>query len=154
MFLRGLAVHPSDVDTQKNVAISASALEQAALQRWKSAGSPVEKTPQLARPLYQLGYAYYRLKDAAKSLAAYQQATDICPTWADAWNDRANVLNELGRRDEAKALYLQAIEVDPKFSPAFQNVIRVLEAEGNLQEAARFRVRAPIDGAQGERSGM
>lgn len=62
------------------------------LARWRQANSPVESSPDFARPFYQLGRAYYILQNIELSLAAYGRATEICPSFADAWNDRGNVL--------------------------------------------------------------
>src|SRR2546427_7397828 len=40
------------------------------------------------------------------------------------WNERAVVLHQAGRREDAQASYRQAVEVDPKYALAWNNLDR------------------------------
>jgi tetratricopeptide (TPR) repeat protein len=56
-----------------------------------------------------LGNARYALRDLAGAAAAYLRATQRHPDAADAWNNLAQALVELGSRDEALAAATRAV---------------------------------------------
>ena len=72
---------------------------EAALARW-----PDSVTAQIG-----LGNASYALRDLAGAAAAYLQATQRHPAAADAWNNLAQALIELGSRDAALAAARRAV---------------------------------------------
>lgn len=55
------------------------------------------------------GNASYAMRDLAGAAAAYQRATMRHPASADAWNNLAQALSELGSRDEALAAARRAV---------------------------------------------
>jgi tetratricopeptide (TPR) repeat protein len=73
----------------------------AALERW-----PDDLTARLG-----LGNASYAQRDLAGAEAAYREATRRHPAAADAWNNLAQALLELGRRDEALAAAQRAVDI-------------------------------------------
>ncbi len=56
-----------------------------------------------------LGNTAYAMKDFATAEAAYRQATHDHPSAADAWNNLAQVLLDLGRKDEALTAAQRAV---------------------------------------------
>jgi tetratricopeptide (TPR) repeat protein len=72
---------------------------EAALARW-----PDSVTAELG-----LGNASYALRDLAGAAAAYRRATLRDPASADAWNNLAQALIELGSRGEALAAARRAV---------------------------------------------
>jgi tetratricopeptide (TPR) repeat protein len=72
---------------------------EAALARW-----PDSVTAEIG-----IGNASYALRDLAGAAAAYRRATQRHPAAADAWNNLAQALIELGRRDEALAAARRAV---------------------------------------------
>jgi tetratricopeptide (TPR) repeat protein len=55
------------------------------------------------------GNASYAMRDLNGAAAAYQRATQDHPEAADAWNNLAQTLHELGRRDDALAAARRAV---------------------------------------------
>jgi len=81
---------------------------------------------------------YYRiafLSDTQDILASYDKALQINPDNIDAWNDRGNYLQKLGRYQEAISAYDRAIQVNPEFAWAWYNRGLVLEQLGRYEEA-------------------
>lgn len=72
---------------------------ETALARW----------PDSAAAQIGLGNARYALRDLAGAAAAYLRATQRHPAAADAWNNLAQALVELGSRDEALAAARRAV---------------------------------------------
>jgi tetratricopeptide (TPR) repeat protein len=72
---------------------------ETALARW-----PDSVTAQLG-----LGNARYALRDLVGAAAAYRSATQRHPASADAWNNLAQALIELGKRAEALAAAHRAV---------------------------------------------
>ena len=73
-----------------------------------------------------------------------------------AWNDdvltfynAANEFRDLGRMDEASALWNEAIESDPQFHPAYNNLGRAALADGKLDEATAYFERGLAVHSQG-----
>jgi tetratricopeptide (TPR) repeat protein len=58
-----------------------------------------------------LGNAAYALRDLGAAESAYREATRRHPGAADAWNNLAQTLLELGRRDEALTAGRRAVEI-------------------------------------------
>lgn len=86
----------------------------AALARW----------PQSAAARIGLGNASYAMRDLAGAAAAYRQATMDHPGSADAWNNLAQALHELGRREEALAAGRRAVALG---GPRLQTYRETLE---------------------------
>lgn len=87
---------------------------EAALARW-----PDSVTAQIG-----LGNASYALRDLESAAAAYQRATRSHPASADAWNNLAQALIELGSRDEALAAARSAVALG---GPRMQTYLETLD---------------------------
>ena len=72
-----------------------------ALQRW----------PGSAAAQIGLGNASYAMRDLPGAAAAYRRATLDHPASADAWNNLAQALHELGKREEALVAARRAVDL-------------------------------------------
>jgi tetratricopeptide (TPR) repeat protein len=72
-------------------------------------GTALARWPQQATLLFGLGNSRYALKDLAGAQAAYLQATQAQPDFADAWNNLAQVQWELGQGAQARAAIARAV---------------------------------------------
>ena len=58
------------------------------------------------------------LKLLSDALASYDQAISLRPNFAEAFNNRGDVLREMGRIEEARASYDRALALRPDFAEA------------------------------------
>ena len=70
-----------------------------------------------------LGNASYAMRDLAGAAAAYLRATMEFPEAADAWNNLAQVLVELGRRAEALVAARRAVSLGGPRLPAYRETL-------------------------------
>lgn len=97
-----------------------SAAEQAyeaALARW----------PGSALAALGLGNARYARRDLAGAAKAYRRATQLAPASADAWNNLAQALSDLGRRDEALGAARQAVALGGPRLAAYRDTLEHIE---------------------------
>lgn len=76
------------------------------------------------------------------SLHAMQKAADLMPEDAEAQNNLANVLQGLGRLDEAVTSYRRALAIRSNFAAAHSNLGNALRGLGQLGDAAASHRRA------------
>jgi Tfp pilus assembly protein PilF len=102
---------------------------------WASA---VSVCPGAARPHYNLGVEFERIRDRqADAIAEYQAALRIEPDFVEAHNNLANALTRIpGRMPEAIAEYQAALRLRPDRAEAHFNLALALaEMSGRLPEA-------------------
>ena len=90
---------------------------EAALARW----------PASALSALGLGNARYARHDLSGAANAYQRATQLAPASADAWNNFAQALSDLGRRDEALAAARQAVALGGPRLAAYRDTLEHIE---------------------------
>ena len=88
-----------------------------ALARW-----PRSVAAQIGR-----GNASYALRDLAGAQEAFRQATIDHPDSADAWNNLAQTLHELGARDEALAFARRAVALGGPRLPSYRATLEEIE---------------------------
>ncbi|NPV58371.1 MAG: tetratricopeptide repeat protein [Actinobacteria bacterium] len=59
------------------------------------------------------------------------------PGFAEAWNEKGNILSLAGATREARSCYLRALEADEGMAEAWFNLAAVEEELGNREAAAR-----------------
>lgn len=84
--------------------------------RWNRRALEID--PQHAYALKGLGLCLHRLQRSEEGLESLALANAIDPSFLDAWHDRAVVLFELERPDEARAVLEEALQQNP--TPAAQ----------------------------------
>jgi len=98
--------------TENRYVESVVALERVAPGAARSAyQSALERWPDNLPARIGHGNAAYTLRDLAGAEAAYREATRRHPGAADAWNNLAQALLELRRRDEALAAARRAVDI-------------------------------------------
>ena len=80
-------------------------------------------------------YHYRRLTCTGPILAAYDRALAIKPDLAEAWLGRGNILNLVGRNDEALAAYDRAVALDPDLAESWLGRAGALHELKRLDEA-------------------
>ncbi|MEG4215833.1 tetratricopeptide repeat protein, partial [Microcoleus sp. Pol14C4] len=94
------------------------------------------QTPkQKAELFYEQGLLYGYAEEYAKAIASYDKALEIKPDLHEAWNNRGNALDDLGRLEEAIASYDKALEIKPDKHEAWYNRGYALDDLGRLEEA-------------------
>ncbi|HXF65419.1 MAG TPA: PA2778 family cysteine peptidase [Burkholderiales bacterium] len=105
---------------------AAAALERSAPEAAQAAyATALERWPANLLALIGRGNAAYAMKDLAAAEAAYREAIRHHPQAADAWNNLAQVLSELGRREEALAAAERAVAIG---GPRLAHYQRTLQA--------------------------
>jgi hypothetical protein len=88
----------------------------------------LEHWPRNAVALLGAGNAAYALKDIAGAEQAYRHATVARPNSADAWNNLAQALLELGRNEEAQAAVAEALELGGPRSATYRATLNAIQA--------------------------
>lgn len=88
-------------------------------------------------PLYWngIGITYERLDRLDEAFQAYDRAIEADPSFADAYNNRANVYVKFGQHWKAEDDYKKAVKLDPKFASAFNNLGALLYDHERYEEA-------------------
>jgi tetratricopeptide (TPR) repeat protein len=73
------------------------------------------------------GNAAYAMRDLEGAAAAYARATRDHPGAADAWNNLAQALRELGRREEALAAARRAVELGGPRAGAYRETLEDIQ---------------------------
>ena len=74
-----------------------------------------------AHAFFSIGCLLWEGGKAEKALSAYDTAIRLQPDYAEVYNNRGNIKNELGSRDAALADYNEAICLNPHFAEAYYN---------------------------------
>jgi len=106
----------------------------------------VRKSPNMARPHYNLGNAYWRMPKYPDALRHYRRATEIKPKHRDALCNLGLTLATLGQIDEAMEMFHRSLKVDPEYARARIGLGTELRKKELLDEAeAEFRRVVEID---------
>jgi len=95
------------------------------------------KSPEKARPYYNLGVIIGRQGRVEEAIEHYREAIRIEPSHHLAHNNLGNALIRLGRKDEAVGHFNKALEKKPDYADAHNNLANVLETLGRPKEAMR-----------------
>ena len=82
-----------------------------------------------------LGTIHYNRRDYGRAEQFYRMATENDPSYALAFFDLGNVLDELKRMPDAIAAYRRAIELQPHYADAHYNLALALERNGQRRSA-------------------
>ncbi|MCY4570135.1 MAG: tetratricopeptide repeat protein [Candidatus Poribacteria bacterium] len=74
-----------------------------------------------AHGFFSIGCLLWEGGKAEKALSAYDKAIRLQPDYAEVYNNRGNIKNELGSRDAALDDYDKAIRLNPNFAEAYSN---------------------------------
>lgn len=90
---------------------------EAALARW----------PDSSAAAIGLGNSLYARRDVTGAAVEYRRATQRHPDFADAWNNLAQALAELGRREEALAAARRAVALGGPRLPQYRETLEAIE---------------------------
>ncbi|MBF0556022.1 MAG: tetratricopeptide repeat protein [Nitrospirae bacterium] len=94
------------------------------------------KSPNKARPHYNLGYDYIRQGRVDDAAREFQTAIKLKPDFADAYSNLGDIYAAQGRMDEALEAFKKAVQSDPNFAVAYNNLGTIYDERGQLEEAA------------------
>jgi tetratricopeptide (TPR) repeat protein len=117
---------PATASEDRYVA-SATALERVTPAAARRAyATALERWPDNLVARLGLGNTAYAQRDLGGAEAAYREATRRHPQSADAWNNLAQALFELARRDEALTAARRAVEIGGPRLPQYQATLRTV----------------------------
>ena len=106
----------------------------------------VEKDPNYADAIFQIGYCYGQLKQYREAIESLKQAIRIKPDYAEAHCNLGAAYGNLGRSSEEIESYKQAIRIKPDYAEAhfnlgiaYGNLGRHSEAIESLKQAIRIK---------------
>jgi tetratricopeptide (TPR) repeat protein len=108
---------------------AAAALEGALEQAWAQAGSPAV-TLLMARGIREADAA-----DNVDALEDFNDALDLDPKLAEAWNRIALVHIHMGNLKAAIADLGHALQIEPRHFPALQELSRIAQSRGDWKSA-------------------
>ncbi len=91
--------------------------------------------PEHPPTLINLGTMHYNRRQFAHAEQLYRLATEADPRYALAFFDLGNVLDEMGRLQEATAAYLRAVTLVPYYADAHYNLALAYERQGQRRRA-------------------
>ncbi len=81
--------------------------------------------------MHQAAIAAAQSGDAARALVLFDEVLSVQSQMYQAWSNRGNVLDDLGRVDEALASYDRALQIYPDYEAAKQNRLAVVQKLAN-----------------------
>ncbi len=102
----------------------------------------VSAYPEEARAYHQIGKALEASKELGAAAVSYAKASELDPEWLSPLLRRANVLDDLGRHEEALAAFDQAIALNPDSTDAHMGKGDTLRNLRRLDEALACYDRA------------
>jgi len=81
-----------------------------------------------------LGASYRHLKEYDKALEALDVSQGLNPHGAGAFSNRAAIMFDLGRLEEAEALFLETLELQPKHYAARSGLLTIYRIQSRLPE--------------------
>ena len=82
-----------------------------------------------------LGSILRKQNRTEEALSKFNQALQLKPDFAEAYNNRGNALRQLGRQQEALDSFDKALQLKPDFAEAYNNRGLALRELGRMQEA-------------------
>jgi tetratricopeptide (TPR) repeat protein len=155
-FKKALRLDPEYAEVHNNLGaalLREGKVPEAILELNKALDHPLYPTPHFVQ--YNLGQAYYQLKDYERSRQHYQKAVKISPAYSLAYHSLGLTFMATGQWDEAAEALKKAIEQAPKFAEAHFDLGEVLLAlhQSSLARLAfREVVRLVPEGPLGKKA--
>ena len=102
----------------------------------------VQKSPNKARPHFNLGVALSEQNNDAEAIPHYQRTLEINPGMAHPHINLGRILEKQNRIEEAAAHYLTALQNEPDLPEAHSNMGAILMKQGRTEEAIQFYQKA------------
>jgi tetratricopeptide (TPR) repeat protein len=114
---------PATADESAYLAAAAALERVAPAVARRAYETALERWPRSVAARIGLGNASYAMRDLAGAAAAYLRATQEHPEAADAWNNLAQALHELGSRDAALAAARRAVSLGGPRQGAYRDTL-------------------------------
>ena len=98
----------------------------------------VNKSPNKARPHFNLGSAYSKLNQLDKAIPLYKRALEISPDMAQPHINLGEALEQQNKFEEAAEHYRTALQIKPDLPEAHNNMGVILAKQGRSEEAIQF----------------
>ncbi len=98
----------------------------------------VKKSPNKARPNYNLGNVWTRKGKHNVAIKYYDRAVKTKPDFVDALNNLGNAWNSKGNIDKAIEYYNKVLEVNPNYTQALNNLGVISSNKGELDKAKEY----------------
>jgi hypothetical protein len=120
---------PATAEEERYVA-AVTALERVSPAAARSAyATALRRWPLDAAALLGAGNALYAMKDLHAAERAYRHATNVRPDYADAWNNLAQTLLDLGRTEEARRAIDEALERGGPRTATYRATLDAIDAQ-------------------------
>jgi Tfp pilus assembly protein PilF len=155
-FKKALDLDPEYVEVHNNMGtalLREGKVEEAIRELRKAQDHPLYPTPHFVQ--YNLGQAYYKLKDYKSAREHFQRAVKISPVYSLAYHGLGLTFMATGQWDEAAEALKKAIENAPKYAEAHYDLGEVfLELHQNSLARLAFQevVRLVPDGSWGKKA--
>jgi tetratricopeptide (TPR) repeat protein len=106
---------------------------------WKDC---VQKSPNKARPHYNLGKALVAQNRLSEAIDQYFEASRVNPDDPDTQNNIGNVLSKQGKENEASHYFSEALRIEPDHLLANYNLGSALAEQGQTDEAKKYLFEA------------
>ena len=132
--IRRLVYLDGDLDTYKQFTPQQRQEKLAEIKAYLS-DSPSLDPVQASELWHEKGLIHQMGKEYEQAIASYDRALEIQPDDHQAWCNRGNALDDLGRFEEAIASFDRALEIKPDDPEAWYNRGNALKNLGRLEEA-------------------
>lgn len=101
-----------------------------------------KKSPNLVRPLNNLGEAYDKLGRYEEAIREFKAALRLRPTYVFGLNNLGNIYGKQKKYAEAAEYFRKALAVKPSYAPANYNLAKALHVMGKAKEAVPYYRKA------------
>jgi tetratricopeptide (TPR) repeat protein len=98
----------------------------------------IDINPEFHLPIHNLAYSKYLLGDLKLALTDVDSAIRVNPNYADSYNLKGLILNDLGNPEEARISFIQANQLDEKNPDYTFNVAHTFYDERNYEKALEW----------------
>lgn len=107
-------------------------------QRNEQRAASNERRRREAEEHNERGVMYFHRRELAAAEREFNQALEIRPDFAEAYNNLGLVLSDLGKRDEAVASFRKAIDLAPEAPEAYNNLGCLYKVRKDFQQAVEL----------------
>lgn len=101
----------------------------------------IKKSPNKARPNYNLGNIWHRKGYNDIAIKYYNKAIKQRPDFVEALNNLGNVWNNKGNSEKAMEYYTRVLEIEPNYTRALNNLGVIVARKGELEKAKEYYKR-------------
>jgi len=135
-------VGPSFADSKGRVATTIPYERKRVPGRTYAVSTTQLAVPDGARLEFLKGQEYLEKRDVRRARAAFQNAVEMAPQFAGAWNSLGTIALQSAQYEEAENAFREALKQNPAYYGALVNLGGALLAHGKLEESLSVNQRA------------